>query len=104
MELLFHETTRLLRWKLNSRIDLEKINNPDIIILDILLPKMNGYDVCKSIKSDPAIFHAKVLMTSGVVQNSNWQKVQEVGADAFIAKPFDSIALVEKVAELLRSN
>ena len=79
-------------------------DNPDVILLDILLPKMNGCDVCKSVKSDPATSHAKVLMISGVVQNSNQQKAQEVGADAFIAKPFDSIVLVEKVEELLRNT
>ena len=79
-------------------------DNPDVILLDIFLPKMNGYDVCKSVKSDPTTLHAKVLMISGVVHNSIWREAQEAGADAFIAKPFDSIALVEKVEELLRSN
>jgi DNA-binding response OmpR family regulator len=48
--------------------------------------------------------HIKVLMISGMAQDSDWQKAQEVGADAFIAKPFDPIALVEKVEELLRSK
>jgi DNA-binding response OmpR family regulator len=81
-----------------------RVDNPDIILLDILLPKINGYEVCKSVKSDPTISHIKVLMLSGMVQSSGWQKAQEVGADAYIAKPFSSIALVEKVEELLRSN
>ena len=79
-------------------------DNPDIVLLDIRLPRMNGHEVCKSVKSDPAMSHTKVLMISGMVQDSDWQKAQEVGADAFIAKPFDSIALVEKVEELLRSR
>ena len=47
-------------------------DNPDIILLDILLPKMNGYDVCKSVKSDTAMSHTKVLMISGMVQSSGW--------------------------------
>ncbi len=81
-----------------------RADNPDIILLDIQLPKMNGHEVCKSVKSDPAMFHTKVPMLSGMGQNSERQKAQEVGADAFIAKPFNSIALVEKVEELLRSN
>ncbi len=81
-----------------------RAHNPDIILLDIQLPKMNGHEVCKSVKSDPAMSHTKVLMLSGMVQNSDWQKAQKVGADAFIAKPFNLIALVEKVEELLRSN
>ncbi len=79
-------------------------NKPDIILLDILLPKVNGYEVCKSVKSDPAMSQTKILMISGMAQNSDRQKAQEVRADAFIAKPFDTIALVGKVEELLRSN
>ena len=81
-----------------------RVDNPDIILLDILLPRINGHEVCKSVKSDPAMSHIKVLMLSDIAQNSEWQKAQEVGADAYIAKPFSPLALVEKVKELLRSN
>jgi twitching motility two-component system response regulator PilG len=81
-----------------------RVDNPDVILMDVQLPKMNGYEVCKSVKSDPAMSHTKILILSGFAQNSDWQKAQEVGAAACIAKPFSSIALVEKVEELLRSN
>jgi DNA-binding response OmpR family regulator len=81
-----------------------QLNNPDIILLDILLPKSNGYQVCKLIKSDPAMSHTKIIMLSGMAQNSDRQKAWEAGADDYIAKPFSSTALVEKVEELLRSN
>ncbi len=79
-------------------------DNPDAILLDIQLPKINGYEVCKLIKSTPSMSHVKVLMLSGMAQNAGWQKAQEVGADGYIAKPFSSIALSEKVEELLRST
>jgi DNA-binding response OmpR family regulator len=81
-----------------------QLNNPDIILLDILLPKLNGYQVCKLIKSDPAMSHTKILMLSGMAQNSDQLKAREVGADGYIAKPFSSSTLVKKVEELLRSN
>lgn len=81
-----------------------RIDNPDIILLDILLPKLNGYKVCKLIKSDLAMSHTKILMLSGMAQNSDWLRAQEAGADGYIAKPFSSTALIEKVEELLRSN
>ncbi len=81
-----------------------RADNPDIILLDIHLPRISGHEVCKSVKSDPAMSHIKVLMISGMVQSSDWQKAQEVGADAFIVKPFNFVAVVEKVEELLRSN
>lgn len=79
-------------------------DNPDIILLDIQLPIVNGHEVCKLVKSDPAMSHTKVLMLSGMAQNSDWQKAQEVGADGYITKPCSSTALVEKVEELLRSD
>jgi DNA-binding response OmpR family regulator len=81
-----------------------RVDNPDIILLDIQLPGLNGYKVCKSVKSDPTMSHTKVLMLSGMAQDSDRQKAQEAGADGYIAKPFSSIELLEKVEGLLRSN
>jgi DNA-binding response OmpR family regulator len=83
---------------------LARVDNPDIILLDIQLPRLNGYEVCKSVKSDPTTSPIKVLMLSGMAQNSDRQKAQEAGADGYIAKPFSSIELLEKVEGLLRSN
>ncbi len=79
-------------------------NNPDIIILDIHLPKLNGYEVCRSIKSNPAISDIKILMISGMAQNSDRQKALQMGADDYLTKPFDLTILVEKVETLLRSR
>ncbi len=83
---------------------LARVDNPDIILLNIQLPRLNGYEVCKSIKSDPTMSHTKVLMLSGMAQNFDQQKAQEAGADGYITKPFSSIELLEKVEGLLRSN
>ncbi|MBI4286606.1 MAG: response regulator [Chloroflexi bacterium] len=76
-------------------------HKPDIVLLDVLLPKMNGYEVCKSLKSDPATAHIKVLMLTGMVQNADQHRAREMGADAYMAKPFHSTELIEKVTELL---
>lgn len=81
-----------------------RVDNPDIILLDIQLPKLNGYEVCKLVKSAPTMSQTKVLMISGMAQKSDRHKAQEAGADGYIIKPFSSIELVEKVEELLRSN
>lgn len=85
-------------------LDIARVNNPDIILLDIQLPRLNGYEVCKLVKSDPAMTQTKVLMLSGMVQNSDRLKAHEAGADDYIKKPFSSTELVEKVEKLLRSN
>ena len=79
-------------------------NQPDIIILDIQIPIKNGNEVCKSVKSDPTMSHIKILVLSGMVQNSDLQQAREAGADAYMTKPFSSTAIVEKVEELLKSN
>ena len=85
-------------------LKLAQVDSPDIILLDVQLPTLNGYEVCKSIKSDPTISHIKILMLSGLAQNCDRQKAQEAGADGYIAKPFSSQELLEKVEGLLRSN
>ena len=79
-------------------------DNPDIIVLDVQLPKLNGYRVCKLIKSDSTMSHTKVLMLTGMAQNSDWTRAQDAGADDYITKPFSSIALVERVEALLRNT
>jgi DNA-binding response OmpR family regulator len=85
-------------------INRARVDNPDIILLDIQLPGLNGYEVCRTIKLDPTLSHIKVLVLSGITQNHDCLKAQEAGADDYIAKPFSSIALLKKVEELLRSN
>ncbi len=81
-----------------------RVADPDVILLDIQLPRTDGYEVCRSVKSDPLMSHIKIIMLSGMEQNTGWQKAEEVGADGYIAKPFSSVALVEEVEELLRSD
>ncbi len=77
---------------------------PDIVLLDFQLPTMNGTEVCRLIKSNSSTSHAKVLMLSGTMRDSEWQRAQEAGADAFVSKPFRIAALREAVENLLKSN
>ncbi len=79
-------------------------HNPDLMILDIQLPKLDGYQVCKLLKLDAVLSRIKVLMISGIVQN--WDKTEAllVGADGYLAKPFSLEALVAKTEELIGSE
>ena len=110
LELLFTIFNDLGDYRILSAKDGEealriaRVDNPDIILLDIQLPRLDGYEVCKAVKLDPTMSHIKVLMLSGMAQDSDWQKVQEAGADGYITKPFSSIELSEKVERLLRSR
>ncbi|MBI4304563.1 MAG: response regulator [Chloroflexi bacterium] len=79
-------------------------DSPDIVLLDVRLPKVNGYEVCRQVKSDPSTSHAKVLMLSGMVQNADLREAEEAGADGYVAKPFSPMELVKRVEGLLGNN
>lgn len=74
---------------------------PDLIILDIMLPKIDGYKVCRILKFDEKHKSIPVVMLTAKVQDKDRELGFEVGADAYIVKPFDSHHLTEKVKELM---
>lgn len=76
--------------------------NPDIVVLDYLLPDVNGNVVCKTIRENPQLSHIKVLIISGVVNPAEIQKLMEAGADDFIKKPFNIETVVSRIVELAR--
>ena len=76
-------------------------NHPDVTILDIQLPKLNGYEVCKLMKSDLTMSRSKIPMISGLAQNSDRQRALDAGADDYVTKPFDLTALVGRVKSLI---
>jgi two-component system alkaline phosphatase synthesis response regulator PhoP len=82
---------------------LEKIKSekPDLIVLDIMMPKLDGYEVCKTIKSDPATKHVPVILLSAKGRNVDQKMGFDVGADDYITKPFSPRKLVERINQLL---
>ncbi len=74
---------------------------PDLIILDYMLPDVNGSVVCKTIRDNNAFEHMKIIIVSGVVDQDEISSLLEVGADAFMQKPFSIDELVGKISELL---
>jgi DNA-binding response OmpR family regulator len=81
-----------------------KEDTPDIILLDMQIPKINGNDLCRIIKSNPTTSCIKVVILTGMSQDFELQKAKEAGADACMTKPFSSNAIVERVEELLKHN
>jgi twitching motility two-component system response regulator PilH len=77
-------------------------SRPDIVVLDIVMPRMNGYELCRRLKSDPSTQEVPVVMcsTKGEEFDRYWGMRQ--GADAYIAKPFQPQELVGTVKQLLR--
>ena len=74
---------------------------PDLIILDLMLPKLDGYRVCRMLKFDEKYKGIPIILFSARVQESDIKMGEEQGADAYITKPFDPKALLAKIDELL---
>jgi twitching motility two-component system response regulator PilH len=79
-----------------------KQHNPDLVVLDIVMPRMNGYEVCRRIKSDPKTQHIPVVMCSSKGEEFDRYWGMKQGADAYIAKPFEPVELIGTVKQLLR--
>ncbi len=75
---------------------------PDLVILDLMLPRMNGFDVCQRIREDPRYEGVKVLMLTAKGREAEIAKGLRLGADAYVTKPFSTKDLVTRVKELLR--
>ncbi len=77
---------------------------PDLVVLDIVMPRMNGYELCRRLKSDPKTQNVPVVMCSSKGEEFDRYWGMKQGADAYIAKPFQPIELVEIVKQLLRGQ
>ena len=75
---------------------------PDLIILDLMLPKMDGYKVCGLLKADTRYSKIPIIMFTARAQESDVKMGKEVGANAYITKPFEHQVLLDKIAELLK--
>jgi len=87
----------------DQALELAASFRPDLVLLDIMLPKKSGYEVCQRLKSDPATRDMKVVMVSAKGRDVEVAKGVELGADAYVVKPFSTRELVAKVREMLAS-
>ncbi len=76
--------------------------HPDIVLLDVMMPGMDGFEVCKRIKADPATAHIPVVMVTALDQPSDRVTGLEAGADDFLTKPVQDLALFARVRSLVR--
>ena len=75
---------------------------PDILFLDIMMPEMNGYDVCRTIKNDPQLKSTYIIMLTAKGQVAEQERGKEVGADEYIVKPFSPMEILAKVKQILQ--
>jgi DNA-binding response OmpR family regulator len=78
-------------------------HRPDLILLDYMLPDINGNEVCKRVKGNPQTANTRIVIVSGAVDRNEIANLIEDGADDFIAKPFDPSVLSSRVFELTGS-
>ena len=75
---------------------------PDLVVLDIVMPRMNGYEVCRRLKNDPKTQNVPVVMCSSKGEEFDRYWGMKQGADAYIAKPFEPVELLGTIKQLLR--
>ncbi len=74
---------------------------PDIMLLDVMMPKFDGREVCRRIKGDPATAHIPIIFLSARAQDMDVNSGLELGASAYLTKPFDPVDLLETVEKVL---
>ena len=76
---------------------------PDLVLLDVMMPGLSGFEVCQAVRADESLASVKILMLSAKGRDTDIAKGQAMGADAYMTKPFSTKELAEKVRELLGS-
>ena len=87
----------------NSDQGLEMVRQwrPDVLLLDVMMPgKLDGLDLCRLVKSDPALGHPQVVLLSARGQSQDIEAGMNAGADAYLLKPFSPLKLIETIAQL----
>ena len=76
---------------------------PDLVLLDIMMPKKSGYEVCQQLRADPALAALKIVMLTAKGRDTEVAKGLALGADAYVIKPFSTRELVAQVKTLLEA-
>jgi two-component system, OmpR family, alkaline phosphatase synthesis response regulator PhoP len=86
----------------NDALRLAREHRPDVLLLDIMVPQLNGWEVCRRLKKDPDLAQIPVIMVSGRVEEGDKVLGFEVGADDYVTKPFSPRELIARIRAVLR--
>ena len=78
-----------------------RADQPDLVLLDVMMPKKSGFEVCQEVKADPALGGVRILMLTAKGRDTEVAKGLALGADAYMTKPFSTRELVDKVRSML---
>jgi two-component system alkaline phosphatase synthesis response regulator PhoP len=85
-------------------LDLIRRDRPQLVLLDVMMPKKSGYDVCQEVRADAAIKDTKIMMLTAKGRELDIAKGSAMGADDYMTKPFSTKELVQRVRALLNSS
>jgi DNA-binding response OmpR family regulator len=83
-------------------LEIIKTDKPGLVFLDVMMPKMNGFEVCEAVKHELKLDDIYIVMLTAKGQEYDKQKGAEAGADIYMTKPFDPDEIVEKAVEVLK--
>ena len=88
----------------DGRDTLEKVAafNPDLILLDIMMPKLSGFEVCKKLKDSPQTRGIMILMVTALSESGDIERAVEAGTDDFLSKPVNKVELLTRVRNMLK--
>lgn len=85
-------------------LEVARREKPDLILLDVIMPKLNGYQVCRELKKDESTKSIPIVMLTAKTQESERYWGKETGADEYITKPFDILKLLEVIYKISEKN
>jgi two-component system, OmpR family, alkaline phosphatase synthesis response regulator PhoP len=82
-------------------LQIAQAEQPDLVFLDVMMPKMNGFEVCRAIRMDPTLKHTFVVLLTAKGQEVDEQRGKQAGADVYMTKPFDPDELLRLAERVL---
>jgi len=85
-------------------LDMIARDRPDLVLLDVMMPKKSGFEVCQAVRASEELQATKILMLTAKGRDTDLAKGMALGADAYMTKPFSTRELVQKVADMLAAQ
>ncbi|MGA2679078.1 MAG: response regulator [Sedimentisphaerales bacterium] len=83
-------------------LEIIKKDKPDLILLDIMMPKMSGFEVCRRVKNDPTTAHIPIIMVTALSDFGDMQRAVDCGTDDFVSKPVNKLEMLTRVKTMLK--
>ena len=104
MEAYLADLTCDIQIAVDGQDTLDKVASfqPDLILLDVMMPKLSGFEVCKQVKENPETRHIMILMVTALNELGDIQRAVDVGTDDFLSKPVNQVELLKRVQNMLK--